>query len=274
MAHIVAKGAANYLIALNHNEDVLYRVCTRYPSLRENNAYNIKNYDYIMQVIPSAIRKYICPIELVELDTEIFKRCSNVPIKAWDSSSVACFKLKNLVPKDTKPIKLDHYTKLHIGNKKIIWEFKPKWLSQDTAYCRNCTLNNLRGHSIPYCYAQLLEDSKIAEVINLIFKDINVPEEFLIDLKAYLRSNTNVLKIIFIVQEQVDKSLQASAAGESIDHYRLSMTLKDLTCFIEWKPESPIEAKIVDLDQKPSDKLDCWAELRNQLETFHDKVTH
>ncbi|AGO09954.1 AaceriAAL037Cp [[Ashbya] aceris (nom. inval.)] len=278
MVHIVGKGGANYVLALDNDKDFLYRVCIRGRSLRENNLSTVNNYHYALEVVKPHLEQFMCGMVLVEVPlSDSLLQALNGKVELWDAPAVTCLKIPNMVPAGSISYTVDHFTKVHIGDGTVVWEFKPKWLSGNGKYCRNCTLNLLRGRtSLSYCYAQLLDPTQAGPILDSVFAEIDVPQPFIEDMEAYITKPCSVLQRLRAAQEQVDVGLEPlgqSDTSASPDQC-LSMTLKDVTCFVSWRKDAPPVAVVVDLDMKPASKCTYWAALQQKLDSFRPQVHH
>ncbi|AAS50329.1 AAL037Cp [Eremothecium gossypii ATCC 10895] len=278
MVKIIGKGGANYVLAFGNDNDDLYRICVRGRSLRENNRSTVDNYHYALEVVKPQLGEFVCRMELVDLPVcDSLRQVLKSKIEVWDATTVTCLKMPNLVPAGSLSHTVDHFTKIHIGERAIVWEFKPKWLSGNDKYCRNCTLNLLRGQtSISYCHAQLLNPGQAGPILKSLFAGLNVPPAFIEDMEAYIAQPCSVLQRLRVAQEQVDASLgpldqpDTAASPERC----LSMTLKDVSCFVSWHKDASPVAVVVDLDMKPAAKSAHWTALQEQLDRFQPQVRH
>ncbi|KAG0657280.1 Inositol-pentakisphosphate 2-kinase [Maudiozyma exigua] len=282
---LVGKGNANILLQIDESGS-LYRCCIKYSnSVNLCNQYTKKNHAFIeAEILPLFPRGLICFMELVEIPIEVvldvFREYVNRS-RLSGTDKILCFKLPNL--KDTRvfknTIQKDHQTKI-CGNKdysRILVEIKPKWLDYPTSYCRNCVDNLRKGRNIEYCYSNLLKDStELNKIISSQTREV-VPSQFIEMITKYFESKDNVLQKIFTAQRTVQMRTNKSPSNGMTD-LQLLMTLRDVTCFIEWddtmKIIDELKVNIVDVDLKTPDKFDYWRHSEQLLETYPDKTFH
>lgn len=274
---LVAKGNANLLIDIGE-EGYLYRCSSRFTTLSENNKYTIQNFDYIEYVIKPKLGNLLCRMELVRIPYVLIDKILQKYMMP-DCSHVNCIKVPHLIAKEFHNIlTIDHFTKIYYRDdmKGIIWEFKPKWLHQTTKYCRNCTYNTVKGRKIEYCYTKLLDIKTIKETIHNIFINVHIKSSFIHDMINYFHNKENCLQKIFDLQKCVDERcfMIPSCIENVTDIYCLSMTLKDITCFIHWENDKPLKINIIDVDIKPKSKWMHWISTFRELEKFSDKTYH
>ena len=282
---LVGKGNANILLQIDESGS-LYRCCIKYPdSVNQCNQYTKENHAFIegkiLSLFPGGL---ICSMELVEIPIEVvldlhreYVNCSSLS----GSDKILCFKLPNL--KDTRvftnTVQQDHQTKIYANEdySRILIEIKPKWLDYPTSYCRNCVDNSRKGRNIEYCYSKLLKDSaELNKIINSQTREV-VPSQFIEMITKYLKGKDNVLQEIFTAQRIVQKRINKNQSNGLTD-LQLLMTLRDVTCFIEWedtmKTVDELKVNIVDVDLKTPDKFDHWRHTEQLLEAYPDKTFH
>ncbi|CDO92590.1 unnamed protein product [Kluyveromyces dobzhanskii CBS 2104] len=241
-----------------HNE--VYRICLRYRELSKNNDYAARNFQFInskVRTLPMladvVVPMRLEPVPVDALWGEVLQE-ENISI---DDSYVECIKMPLLHAGDSTCEELDHFNRIYqcATRNAVTWEFKPKWLYQSTDYCRNCTHNAWKGRDIQYCF---LDDPEL--VVETLFRNCDVPLEFLHDVVKYLRSTDSVTRRLFAAQELVKDDLATL------------MTLRDVTCFLTWsRAERSIGASIIDVDQKPEEKLRHWQDTEMALASFPEK---
>lgn len=282
---LVGKGNANVLIRIDESGS-LYRCCVKYPdSVSQCNQYTQENYDFIETIIrPLFLQGLVCPMELVEISVgvvlDIYGKYMNQS-KLSDSDKILCFRLPNLKASNifTNILQEDHLTKIYVNKhySRILLEIKPKWIDYSTSYCRNCTDNSRKGRNIKYCYSNLLKDStELNKIIVPSTKEV-VPSQFITIITEYLKDKGNILQKICTVQSAIQKRMDNNPSNE-INDLQLLMTLRDVTCFIEWDDTmgtiDDIQAYIVDVDLKPTDKVDYWKRTTKLLDVYSNKTFH
>lgn len=269
------RSKANVLIRKDDSGD-LYRICIRYSSVSANNRYTLQNIDFIKKKVEPLIGSYLVHMKLCTLPIASVTDCMEYLDIKCDIREVFTLKLPDLAPSTYDIIEVDHFTKFHLSPDKqiIIWELKPKWLHQNTLFCRNCTHNSVKERDIDYCYASLMEDTNI---LRELFKKYSLPTAFTMDMVRYLGSDENVLKLLYTVQEKLNGYGSVASFGsayEASEDLCLLMTLRDVTCFIRWEASSKIDAKIIDVDLKPHDKWTHWVSEHRKIESFPSKTYH
>lgn len=278
------KGNANIVVTLGGEENVLYRLSIRYEdSLEKNNEYTLSNWKFISKEIRPILGDLLCPMELVTLiiNGNLRKLYScYVDVESSKDHEVQALKLPNLRPADIFSNRLykDHQTVIYSNPEKdkILLEIKPKWLHNSLDYCRNCTHNKLKGRkNIDYCYRNLLTQPNY--LLRIIKPNVDFPRKYIESMSKYFALDDNVLQLLYREQEKLYK------VSEKDDNLLpLLMTLRDVTCFVEWdfakKTElsqpPKVSAHIIDVDVKPSSKKQYWANMENTLNNSKYKVIH
>lgn len=277
---LVAKGGANILLELDHR-GVLYRCNVRDKSLKVNNEYTYKNYRYINQVVRPLLGDCIPEMELVDIPYDRISSIIGDFVGDPDSDHVSALTIKNLRPTNVYGEKIrydDHFTKVYHDDtmEHILVEIKPKWLHH-AKFCRNCTHNNLKNRKIPYCYALMVVDpSHVSDM--LLHTGIAFPKKFLIKFVDYFSKSDNILAKLHDIQKNLDSNVSMNdikSIADVSDAFLLNMTLKDVSCFIEWTRErDSLEVNVVDVDMKLVSKLDHWVNTHKQLSTSSNLVHH
>lgn len=255
---LLARGNANVCF---HENGVVYRICVKYNCVSQNNGFVRKNYNFIKQeleVVLPDISTYICPMDIRIVEIDDFWACflSEEEITT-DEAMMTVITMPHLHCYDHRTIELDHFNKLHVKDHfdVITWEFKPKWLYQTTDYCRNCTHNTWKNRRLSYCFAQGTKT-----IVETLFQGFEGPDLFLDDVSDFLNSDLSILRILYEAQKAVDTNLS------------IAMTLRDVTCFLRWSKNEPIEVKLVDLDMKPVEKMNHWLTTEASLKSFKEKT--
>lgn len=274
----VAKGNANILIGQGDGQ-WLYRCCVRYKdSLKRNNDYSLQNYQYIKSTVEPLLAGNLCSMELEVVRLEIVEPFLRKHVEQMDDSTVVVFKMPNLKGAGLPNlIYADHFTKVYssVHSGRVLWEFKPKWLYNTTDYCRNCTHNSMKGREPRYCYALLCQDHIHLEKVLDAVKD--VPLECKRDLASYFRDDNNVLAILFEAQKKLSNQTLAeiNSVSDVGAELLLAMTLRDVTCFLEWRSDvERLIVNVVDVDMKPKEKVQHWIKTHNELEKHETKHYH
>lgn len=275
---VIGRGGANILVDYG-DPRWLWRCCIRCPDLlSSNNSYTIKNIQYIKKNVEPLLNGLLCPMNLIDVDIEAIRPILSVFVSNLDDKVVKVIKIKNLINRTTNLIRNDHFLKSYCSQnfQTVILELKPKWLYYDTDYCRNCTHNTFKGRKTKYCYNQLLVNPSHLEVV---FGEYNIyPDNFKAAMYEYLHNDNNIFKILYDLQKKLTKNSTSTKDIKSIndvnDEYLLLMTLRDVTCFIEWNSaESALCVNIIDVDLKPKEKWTHWTKTYNQLASSQ-KIYH
>lgn len=275
---VVAKGNANIVIDYG-NPNWLYRCCVRYEnSLKCNNDYSLENYQYIKSTVEPLLKGTLCDMELKTISLELLKPVISEYIAQMDDTKVLVIKMPNLKSKDLdKQIYADHYTKIYASNDSrcVLWEFKPKWLHSVTDYCRNCTHSTMKGREMRYCYALLHRDHQHLDKV--LAAVTSIPLQCGKELFRYFRDDKNVLATLYEAQMNLShRKLEEIESVTDVDEeLLLAMTLKDVTCFIEWRSDTDrLRVNVVDADLKPKEKFQHWLKTHHQLEAQEIKHYH
>ncbi|AMD19240.1 HBR339Cp [Eremothecium sinecaudum] len=273
---IVGLGASNCVVALYPNDPVLYRICIRSTSLQRNNQFLLEDYHFINETIRPLLDEFLLEMELTALEPTLFQKCLEPYVKNWDTDTLWTMKIPSLIPTNSTKIIIDHYSSVHIAVDGIVsWELKPKWLYQSSEYCRNCTLCRIRGNSCKHCYAKLLEPGNQKKMVESIFEGIPVMRSFIEAAAEYFVRPDNILQVLYKVQRDIDSALQPiESASDVTPQHCLSMTLKDVSCFLFWHPGREIIPKVIDVDKKQPYRWTNWAAIESRIEEFSEKVIH
>ncbi|KAL3233911.1 Inositol-pentakisphosphate 2-kinase [Nakaseomyces bracarensis] len=280
---IIGSGGANVLLRPVGIRKELYRCCVRYSSLKRNNELTIDNYRYIREVVAPLLAGLLAEMELVTLKLEEVGTVLRERVPDFDDSAVVAFKMLNLRPENvygSVPKFDDHFTKVYCDDShaNIVLEIKPKWLHRDPEFCRNCTHNLMKGRNIPYCYSLVVKyPHQIVEILS--FTGIDYPEAFTRTLESYFEQDNNVLRVLYSLQETLERETPlatVNTVNDVTNALLLNMTLRDVTCFIEWSILDPdtVKVNVVDVDKKPSVKWQHWVEVHKKLRSRVDKVNH
>ncbi|SMN18210.1 similar to Saccharomyces cerevisiae YDR315C IPK1 Inositol 1,3,4,5,6-pentakisphosphate 2-kinase [Maudiozyma saulgeensis] len=284
---LVGKGNANILIS-NDDPFWLYRCCIKYPdSIRQCNEYTYSNIQFINACIRSLLGDLVCPMTLVEVPVDaisiVYKNYVNIDYR--DSDVIVCLKIPNLRPskKYSIMVQSDHLTKIYTtnDNSSVLLEIKPKWLHYPTPYCRNCTDNSRKNRDIIYCYSELLKDIDQLKLILKTEMHEKIPKGFIEIIEKYFMDKENVLHKLHDVQKSLychyrDKT--QSKDNNDISDLQILMTLRDVSCFIQWDKDmlsiTDLKINIVDVDLKSVDKLPHWIQTQTILNKYESKIVH
>lgn len=273
---VVGRGNANILVDYG-DPKWLYRCCVRFPdSLKKNNEYTVRNFEYISGKVHPILGDALCPMEMIVISLDSLGPLISQFISEIDDTMVIVLKILNLKSqKFHTTLYADHFTKLFSSshNSHILMEFKPKWLHNPFAYCRNCTHNILKGREMRYCYAAVLSD---ASYLTEIFKEAKVPHRFISDVVSYFGKEGNILQKLFNLQKKLSlQSLADISCEEDVSSsLLLEMALRDVTCFLAWQTSGELSCQIVDVDLKPKEKWGHWVATDRKLGELHRKVYH
>lgn len=275
---VVGKGNANLLIDFG-DPRWLYRCCVRYEeSLKRNNEYSMQNMQFILKTAKVLLGELLCPMELEILPLETLKSVLNQYIANLDDTEVVVFKIPNLKPKDLQQVAYeDHFTRIYISTdlNHALMEVKPKWIHSPSRYCRNCTHSNFMGREVRYCYNKINQDPLHLRELLVCAGDI--PLKFQNDLNLYLTRGNNVLAVLYEAQRALDHNplVEIDSIADVSDSMSLAMTLRDVTCFIEWFADADeLRVNVVDVDLKPNEKFKHWRRTQLQLDNFDGKCYH
>lgn len=112
----------------------------------------------------------------------------------------------------------------------------------------------------------------------LLHTGIAFPKKFLIKFVDYFSKSDNILAKLHDIQKNLDSNVSMNdikSIDDVSDAFLLNMTLKDVSCFIEWTRErDSLEVNVVDVDMKLVSKLDHWVNTHKQLSTSSNLVHH
>ncbi|CCF60578.1 hypothetical protein KAFR_0K02240 [Kazachstania africana CBS 2517] len=282
--HIVGKGGANIL--LDYDDPVyLYRCCVKFPeSVKLNNRYVNENYKFIREKVLPLLGDYVCPMEQCSIPLgniyPVYSQYVN-DTEADMTSRVEVLKIPNLRPSSrfTMILKSDHLTKIYSNDTRtnILLEIKPKWLHNPYHYCRNCTHNDFKGREIKYCYSRLLNDPTHLYDI-LMDVTSSLPRNFVDVMLEYLRNDSNILRRLHDIQKSLSRKelrYEIDCIAAVTEDLQLLMTLRDVTCFIEWDVlTTDLKINVVDVDLKLKDKWTHWNKTNKSLDTHQEKHYH
>lgn len=275
---VVGEGNANILIDLG-DANCLYRCCVRFKdSLKRNNEYSIENLEYIETCVKVVLGDLVCPMELVELPLESLETVVGQYVRNLDDTKVTVFRMPNLKPRYLeKTAYADRFTQIYTSAdlSRVVLEIKPKWVYNPSDYCRNCSHSKLKGRELQYCYSKLHQDP--LHLTELLAGAGELPPEFERDLASYLARSTNVLAVLYAAQRELKhEALSLIESAEDVtSSMSLAMTLRDVTCFIEWSSDADqLTVNVVDVDLKPKEKFLHWRETQLRLDNFADKCYH
>lgn len=270
---VVIEGGANVLIDYG-DPNWLYRICKKFPeSLKECNQYVLKNFEFINREMKRFLGDLLCPMELISVPLHQIGIIGRYFINL-DDSEVKLIKIKQLKGKSFKDILFqDHFTSIyHSNGGGILMEIKPKWLFSHLEYCRNCTHNIAKGREINYCYKVLLSDAQ--HFRDIVFGCDYLPVGFVEDFIGYFSRSGNILNVLHDAQRELEfQQFDFTNSKDLTDELLCSMTLRDVTCFLEWHPNTPIKVSVVDVDLKIRNQSH-WLRIHQELENSKSKVFH
>ncbi|SCV05021.1 LANO_0G16754g1_1 [Lachancea nothofagi CBS 11611] len=275
-AKLVHKGNANILIRFN-DFTRLERCCVRFQSLNRNNIYTLENYQYLEREVTPLLGDYLVRTRKVARNVQLLDLLLEEFRVSRDCSEVFVLEMENLTFGMDSVLSVDHFTKIHkcSSSTAVVWEFKPKWWCETGHICRNCTLNNVKGRRIPYCYNMILAEPGL---LRLWLAEYRLPSQFFTDMELYLRSSGNVLAKLYEIQAKLTHSVpklgDLNGEVDVSETLALLMAMRDVSCFIKWDHENPIRAKIVDVDLKPKSKWAQWMSQQSVLDESNMKVSH
>ncbi|GCF01387.1 inositol-pentakisphosphate 2-kinase [Zygosaccharomyces mellis] len=271
---VIAEGGANILIDYG-DPGWLYRICKKFPeSLKKCNQYTSENCQFINEEIKPFLGDLLCPMELKSIPLHRIKLIKHYFVNL-DDNEAKLLKIKQLKGDSFRETLFhDHFTSIYRSSTGgILMEMKPKWLFSLLGYCRNCTHNIVKGRKINYCYKVLLTN---AQHFRDIASNCNcLPMEFVEDMIQYFGESDNVLKILHDAQKELEAQQSDSVSFKEVSEKLLCcMTLRDVTCFLEWRPDLPIKVSVVDVDLKLKEKWAHWLKTHKELENCQSKVFH
>lgn len=278
---VIGQGNANILI--DYGDPVwLYRCCVRFShSLKLNNEYTLQNFNYIKATVRPVLGELLCPMELVTLPLNELSPLIWTFIENLDDDEINVIKIVNLKGKQLHMlVHSDHFTKVYSSSDKsnLLLEFKPKWLHNPVEYCRNCTHSNMKNRNIDYCYTILLREP--FHLYEILKGSESLPQRFLEDVMVYFAEKDNVLRVLFAAQMKLHTQSfdRVGSMADVTNDLLLAMSLRDITCFIEWRSNMEggrrLRVKVVDVDLKPKEKWMHWTGTHKQLESHPYKVYH
>lgn len=283
---LVGKGNANILIDFG-DPKYLYRCCIKYmDSISKNNEFTLENAHFIDTHIKPLMGDLVCPMELIQLPVSAVLSIYSTYVKNVRNNQdiIYCFRISNLRPSNifTNLIQTDHLTKIYASYdmSSILLEIKPKWLHNPMPFCRNCTHNLLKKRDIKYCYSKLLNVAHHFHDILLPETKERLPNEFTQMIIEYFDQSTNFLQNIHDTQQLLyANKLEQIRSEEDIDNkFLLLMTLRDITCFVQWdstmKTIKDLNINVVDVDLKKNEKWPHWVKTHNQLKNWDRRISH
>ncbi|SCU98126.1 LAFA_0G15764g1_1 [Lachancea sp. 'fantastica'] len=279
-AIIVNQGNANILVRYGDRKSRLDRCCVRFRSLEQNNTYTLKNLQFVKNCVVPLLGDYLVAVTRFQRSVLDLRNLLTEFKVDVDSQKVEVLEMENLTYDMDSVVRVDHFTKFHRCKisehcETIVWEFKPKWMTEKGENCRNCSLNCFKGRNIPYCYNMVLERPSILRKWLAAF---DVPSQFFDDMELYFSGPDNVLATIYGAQSKlvdfVSPPGELTGENDVSEKLALLMTLRDVTCFLRWDPASGISAKIVDVDLKPKSKWKQWKDQQDVLDASHVRVCH
>ena len=247
----------------------------------------MENFRFIQEEIHPLLGDLICPMEIVNVklqDTYTAYKTYVEDSNSEEITNIVCIKLPNLrrAQTCTDLLQSDHATNVYMNTQKtsVILEIKPKWLHNPMEFCRNCTDNMRKGRSTNYCYSAVVSGKYDTNIPLDESAKRKVPPEMLKDLTQYFKQENNVLKKLLEVQKKLyENRLSSIKSEDDVDMtFQILMTLRDITCFLEWRdtsdPKGRIHVNIVDVDLKQTSKWEHWTKTHKLLSEYPDKISH
>ncbi|ODQ80693.1 hypothetical protein BABINDRAFT_7397 [Babjeviella inositovora NRRL Y-12698] len=253
---------------------------------------------YVKTNFEESFHKELCEQELVKVSpdflTGLSERCGHT-LMCDDYALV----MPNLLRGVVQSVKLAKNCILHIaqeeGSEVVTLEFKPKWLYDNTRiYCRNCAHGQMQGVPRHFCPLDLLHIERVTGAIDDMFLEMKKDEtKGILSYKSVLVSfftNSDILHRLKRIQSRSTQSVKdITSAGDVTEELSLSMTLRDVTLFVEMRQggteysESSdlflidgvafsCKCYVIDLDLKANSKFRHWAKTEQKLQEYYDRT--
>ncbi|KAL7664424.1 Inositol-pentakisphosphate 2-kinase [[Candida] zeylanoides] len=249
-----AKGNANILFEYVGAHDYLRRKLLRLRLFRHDEEYisTCELYDFIELKCKPLFPRQIIDIELVVLTTEFCSRLDARGSRLMVRERYGLL-LPNALHGDYERQFLSKHCQLHTPRAPqidvVIFEFKPKWLYDNTSsnYCRTCSHCQLTGRPRHFCPLDLLYPDTVDRGIDDVFSHIPAArlaefEQNRIPLRRLLRTvlsqPDNVFQRLKQCQRINNKNDLIKNLGSPADvshNLSLVMTLRDVGLFLKFE---------------------------------------
>ncbi|KAK0623380.1 inositol-pentakisphosphate 2-kinase [Immersiella caudata] len=273
---LIGEGAANVVFkSESHGSPIPQGYLLRVPKAGTS-AYH---YSDLQEYWETSIRPLFQPSELVQqhlipISPATITHLNDV-LSASDPQRRHDFRGSRILTTATTAMLVEDMAARH--PREIVFEFKPKWLSQSPSAppsatrCRNCAREVQKRASKPPssapkpidCPLDLLDcatdPSSLSQSITALTPNLPPADANYARLAHWLKANT-LLPRLRDLQTSLDPVGPLAASPED-PNFQLAMTLKDCSCFVRIPadPESPVEARFADLDKKNWEaKLEYW----------------
>lgn len=164
-------------------------------------------------------------------------------------------------------VELNKYYKffIHKSSKEILFEFKPKWLTETSdkyLNCRNCATAKLKKQSFIYCHLKIFEKGGIDSFCFSITKELQrkmVCTDGIKDsMKLTIESNFGLLNTLKKLQNKIDihnELCNLSSIDDVTNELQFNMTLRDVSLIFNLRKST---AYLIDVDKKPPEKWKDW----------------
>lgn len=285
MLSFFAQGNANILLGTGNK---LVRVRKKNP---ENYQTTLEIHSFLEKQIYPILGDFLVPVTLVPL-TAYLDRIPKLLHPSIELSEPFALEMANCLPPGPgKSFSLCKYASLHLFERAMVLELKPKWLNRgiSTLYCRNCVANRLKKRNVPFCCLGLLSDDPdiVDKTVCSILDSARCHEDLQAlrrTLVAYLLTPNNILDILEKEQNNNDNMEQIPAlSGEDdvSEELLLGMTLRDVTVFFRVEKGGSksrgntknvfeyegyvLTVSVVDVDSKSRKKWSYWKDTEKGL---------
>lgn len=282
----IGSGAANVVISYKGENKHLKGKVIR---LRlKNSEFSTKEiYCYLKSQRFQDLRSYMVPTTIKKISYEFLVYIQNYLNQEklnleLDLNEKSCLIMDNIFSNEISNYniyQLNKYLKFFINkkNSNIIFEFKPKWISQMPDFhvnCRNCLVAKLKNQNFIPCHLKIFNNLEgLEEWCREI--DLKFEEEFHINkdifhlLKNCLVSNYGMIKTLYKLQNNFDiheKILSLSSEKDVDEDLQFNITLRDVSIFMNL---SENKVYILDLDKKAPSKWEKWKIQEKTLQDYY-----
>ncbi|GEQ66533.1 hypothetical protein JCM33374_g196 [Metschnikowia sp. JCM 33374] len=308
-----AKGNANAIYRYQGSEEYFQQrvLRLRLSKPSENYISTLELNDFVKSHCEKYFPENIIKSELVRLSEDFLSQLETQNFKLMVSEKYG-FLLDDMLFGNFKSYDLSKNCKLHVKFEEqnnpesissVILELKPKWLyNNDTNYCRNCSLSQLRKLDRHFCPLDFLSESTIERGLDDLFS--KVPKEIFsiteadghFKLRNLLRnyfSHPNnifqILKSLQVLKTSSDWICNVKSKEDVSEQLLFVMTMRDVGIFLKFEKSlqkesnDHLENKIIDgnvkyitssfiydLDLKPRGKYEHWRNTDLALQTYRN----
>lgn len=282
----IGSGAANVVISYKGERKHLKGKVIRLR-LKKSEFSTNEIYSYLKSQKFHDLKSYMIPTIINEISQEflvyIQKYLDQDKIRLQlDLNEKACLIMDNIFSDEMSHYniyQLNKYLKFFINEKiaDIIFEFKPKWISEmpnNHVNCRNCLVAKLKDQKFIPCHLKIFNNLEgLQEWCREI--DLKFKEEFHIDrdifefLKNCFISNYTIINTLYELQNNFDihkKILNLTSEADVDEDLQFNITVRDVSIFMNL---SKNRVYILDLDKKSPNKWEKWKIQEKELQKYY-----